>query len=495
MPRAKKRGKTEKRLPNRADPPIMKQAKPESQLMEGIQLIMFRRVRPEPDGTFSNRMLLALILPLIAEQFLAVLVGMADTAMVSGVGDSAVAAISTVDTISNLLINLFSAMSAGGAVVAAQYLGRKDQKNACQAARQLMTSTAALALLITLIALIFHKQVIGIMDNGSDPDTLQKSYTYLLITACSYPMLGLYNGGVGLMRAMGNSKASMYTSIAMNLINIGGNALLIGPCGLGVAGAAISTLASRTVSAVVVLRMLRNPGLPIHLDSVFRSKQGYLPDGPMIRRILRIGAPNGLENSLFNLGKVFIMGIITTFPTAIRAANGICNSISGVVNIPGSAVGLASITVIGQLIGAGKKEEAKRYGRKLMGIMYLVLFPTNFIMLFAAEPVIRLFNLSADGIPVAVQIMRVYCFLSIFTWVPSFGTPNILRAAGDARFTMTVSIISMLTLRLAASYLLVYGLGLSLLGVWLAMHMDWVARGICFLWRFHRGKWLNKKVI
>ena len=440
-------------------------------------------------------MLLALILPLIAEQFLAVLVGMADTVMVSGVGDSAVAAISTVDTISNLLINLFSAMSAGGAVVAAQYLGRNDRENACRAARQLMTATTALALLITAITLIFYRQVIGIMDDGSDPDTLQKSYTYLLITACSYPMLGLYNGGVGLMRAMGNSKASMYTSVTMNLINIGGNALLIGPCGLGVAGAAISTLASRTVSAAVVLWLLRKPEMPIHLDSVFRSARGYLPDGAMVKRILRIGAPNGLENSLFNVGKVLIMGIITTFPTAIRAANGICNSIAGVVNIPGSAVGLATITVIGQLIGAGKKDEAMRYGKKLMGIMYLVLLPTNSIMLFAAEPVVRLFNLSAEGIPVAVQVMRVYCFLSIFTWTTSFGLPNILRAAGDARYTMTVSIISMLVLRLAASYLLVYGFGLSLMGVWLAMHMDWIARGVCFVIRFRRGKWLDKRVI
>lgn len=458
---------------------------------------MFRKLRiePEQDGTFSNRMLLSLILPLIAEQFLAVLVGMADTVMVSGVGDSAVAAISTVDTISSLLINLFSAMSAGGAVVAAQYLGRGDRENACRAAKQQLISTFILSFTIMALALIFYRQVIGIMDDGSDADTLQKSYTYLLITACSFPFLGLYNGGVGLMRAMGNSKASMYTSIVMNLINIGGNAILIGPCGLGVTGAAISTLLSRTVSAVVILRMMFNPEMPIHLDPVHKPREYFRLNFPMIKSIFRIGIPNGLEGSLFQVGKVLIMGIITTFPTAIRAANGIVNSISSVVNIPGSAIGLASIAVIGQLIGAGKKQEAKRYSKKLLALMYLAQFPLNFLAIFIAEPLVRLFNLSAEGVPIAALILRVYCILSIFTWAPSFGMPQFLRAAGDARFTMIVSMVSMLTLRLAVSYLFVYGLGLSLLGVWLAMHLDWIVRGVCFIWRFHRNKWLEKKVI
>lgn len=447
------------------------------------------------EETFSRRALIALVLPLIAEQFLAVLVGMADTAMVSAVGDSAVAAVSTVDTLNVLFINLFSAMSAGGAVVAAQYLGHGDKPNACAAAKQLMLSTVALAMLVTAVIVSFHRPIMGLMDDGRDAATLNQSYTYLLITAFSYPFLGIYNGGVGLLRAMGNSKASMYTSIAMNIINIGGNALLINVFGLGVAGAGISTLISRMVSALVILRILFNDTMPIHLDSPLREKGYFRFDFAMIRRIFRVGVPNGLENSLFQVGKVLIMGIITTFPTAIRAANGICNSVSSVVNIPGSAIGLAAITVIGQLIGADKKEEAKRYGKKLIRLMYLVEFPLNFLLIFFAEPVVRLFSLSEAGIPVAVQIERMYAVCSILTWVPSFGLPNILRAAGDVRFTMAVSMLSMLALRLGASYLLVYGFGLSLLGVWMAMHLDWIARGVCFIVRFSRNKWLEKKVI
>ena len=447
------------------------------------------------EGTFSNRALLALILPLIAEQFLAVLVGMADTVMVSGVGESAVASVSTVDALNTLFIQLFTAMSAGGAVVAAQYLGRQDRENACGAAKQLILSTALLATLVSALTLIFHCQIIGLMDNNSDPATTAQSYTYLLITALSFPFLGIYNGGVGLMRAMGNSKASMWTSIAMNIINIGGNALLIHPCGLGVAGAGIATLASRAVSAAIILRLMFNQHMPIHLAPIRKPREYFRLDFRMIRRIFRVGIPNGLENSLFQLGKVLIMGIITTFPTALRAANGICGSISSIVNIPGGAIGLAAIAVIGQLVGAGKKEEARRYGRKLLGLMYLGVLPLNLALLFLAEPVVGIFQLSPAGVPVSVQICQVYALFSIFIWAPSFGMPNILRAAGDARYTMLVSVGSMLLLRLGASYLLVYGLGMSLPGVWLAMHADWIARGAFFVARFCGNKWLEKKVI
>lgn len=452
---------------------------------------------PRQDGAFTTRALLGLILPLIAEQFLAVLVGMADTAMVSGVdpNGSAVAAVSTVDTLNLLFIQLFTAMSAGGAVVAAQYLGKGDRKSACGAAKQLMLSTFALAALVTAAIAVFHRQIVGLMDSGSDPDTLNDSYTYLLVTAFSFPFLGLYNGGVGLMRAMGNSKTSMWTSVVMNVINIGGNAILIHPCGLGVLGAAISTLLSRAVSAGVILYVMFNPHMPIHLDDPRGQRHYFRFDFAMIRRIFRVGVPNGLENSLFQVGKVLIMGIITTFPIYIRAANGIVNSVSGVVNIPGGAIGLAAIAVIGQLVGADKKDEARQYGKKLIRLMYLGVLPLNLIMIFAAEPVVRLFNLTEEGVQVAVQIERLYAILSIFTWAPSFGLPNILRAAGDARYTMMVSIVSMLVLRLGASYLLVYAFDLSLLGVWIAMHLDWIARGACFIARFLGKKWLNKKVI
>lgn len=457
---------------------------------------MFRKLsfHGQSGEVFSNKALFALIIPLLAEQFLAVMVGMADTVMVSGVGESAVAAISMVDIMNIFFVQLFTAMSAGGAVVAAQYLGHREEQNACLAAKQLVFFTLIISTTIGILISIFNRPIISLMDDNSDPVLFQQACTYLMITALSYPFLGLYNAGVGLMRAMGNSKTSMWVSVAMNLINISGNLLLIHPCGLGVAGAAISTLFSRMVSALIILALLFKPNMPIHLPSP-HSPGFFKLDFTMIRRIFRLGVPNGLENSLFQLGRLLIMGIIATFPTAIRAANGIANSVAGMMNIPCIAVNLAVVTVIGQLIGAGKKDEALRYGKKLLRIMYMVDIPLNLALVIAAEPVVRLFNLSEAGIPVAVEILMLYGALSILTYPSSFGMPNILRAAGDARFTMTVSIISMLVLRLGASYLLVFGLGFSLLGVWISMHLDWIARSILFGIRFASKKWLDKKVI
>ena len=332
--------------------------------------------------------------------------------------------------------------------------------------------------------------VLGVVFGRIEPDVAAYADTYYMIVEASVPFLAIYSAGAALFRVMGNSRISMWVSLAMNAINAAGNALLIFVAHMGVEGVAIPTLVSRLVAAVAMVVLLRRPGLSLRVEKFTLRHDPYV-----VKHILRFGVPNGLENSLFQVGKVLIMGIITTFPTAIRAANGICNSVSSVVNIPGNAIGLATIAVIGQLIGAGKKEEAKRYGKKLTRLMYLGVLPLNVLLFFFAEPVVRLLNLAEAGVPVAVQIERMYALCSIFIWVPSFGMPNILRAAGDARYTMAVSVISMLILRLGASYLLVYGFHLSLMGVWLAMHMDWAARGVCFMLRFSRGKWLEKKVI
>lgn len=444
--------------------------------------------------TFSNQQLIRLILPLIAEQFLAILVGVADTLMVSGVGESAVAAVSMVDILSILFVQFFSAMCTGGAIVAAQYLGNKDHPNACNAAKQLLLFTILLSSLISVLIILFHRQVIGLMDDNSDPAVFEQACTYLLITACSYPFLGIYNASAGLMRAMGNSKTSMWTSIIMNIVNVGGNAILIHPCGMGVAGAATATLLSRAVASMVTLRLMFRPSQPIHLPPL-DSKGFFHLDLSMIKRIFNLGLPSGIETSLFQVGRVLIMGIIATFPTAIRAANGICNSVSSLAVIPFSGISLATVTVIGQLIGGDKKEEARYYAKKLLMLMYVSIFPLNVGMFLWAEPLVRLFNLTEAGIPAAVEALRCFAIFTIFFYGSSFGTTGILRAAGDTRYAMYVSIPSMLLVRVGMSYLLVYVFHMSLLGIWLSMCLDWVVRSICFVSRLRGDVWLNKKAI
>lgn len=458
----------------------------------GDSLTRRKRFSFTPEGgMFSGRALAALILPLIVEQFLAVLVGMADTVMVTATGENAVSAVSLVDTLNVLLIQVFSAMGAGGAIIAAQYLGHKDLPNACDASKQLMLSSLILSTLVAVPVAIFRGPMLGLIYGRLDEDILRQAEDYLLLSALSYPFLALYNGGVGLLRAMGNSKSSMWTSLVMNLINIAGNALLIYGCGLGVVGAGAASLLSRAVSALIILKLLFNPHLPAHLE----KHKGWRLEWGMIRRIMQVGVPNGLENGLFQVGKLVIAGVLAALPASMIAANAICNSVSSVVNIPGNAMALASITVIGQCMGAGDVRQARAYGNRMLGLMYASVFPTNLLLLLFPAFFAGIFNISPAGTEASIEIMRLYAIFSIILWTPSFGLPNLLRAAGDARYTMAVSMVSMLVLRLGMCYLMVYAMDLGLLGIWLAMFADWAARAAFFVTRYLNGKWLRHKLI
>ncbi len=450
-----------------------------------------QRMLSEEGNAFSNQSLRRLIIPLIIEQVLAVAVGMADTLMVNGVEQGAVAAVSAVDTINILLINLFSALAAGGAVVAAQYIGRRDYKNANIAAKQLVLSAFTISMVIGLVALVFNGAILHMIYSKLDENVMRNAKIYFTMSALSYPFLGLYNGGVALLRATGDSKTSMYSSLIMNILNVGGNALLIHPLGMGVAGAGLASLISRATAAVIVLYIACRPQHPVHIPHLFKLEF----DLPMIKRIFRLGVPGGMENSLFQVGKLLIGAIIASFPTIVQDTNGLMNSVLSIPNIPGSAIGLATITIIGQCLGAGDQRQAKHYSKKLLGLMYLCIFPLNFLMCIFAAPIARMLGVDPSTLDTAITILRVYTIASIFSWPPSFGLPNVLRAAGDVRFTMMTSILSMLLFRLGMSYVLVYVFDMSILGVWIAMLGDWVVRGIFFVWRYLKGKWLTFKVI
>lgn len=462
---------------------------------------------PEKKPMFTGRELLLLILPLIIEQTLAIAVGMVDTAMVSGCGEAAISAVSLVDSINTLLIQLFSAMSAGGAIIAAQYIGNQDKRNACAAAKQLFISIFLIAAVVASAALIFSRPLLSGIFGSIEQAIMDQAQTYFLISALSYPFLALYNSGAGVLRAMGNTKSTMYISLLMNVINVVGNYFLIHPAhtltlfgtssiyvwgaGLGVGGAAWASLAARAFAALVVVKMLLNHSLPIHISEPLKLK----PDLKMVRRILHIGLPNGLENSLFQVGKLIIAGLIATFPTSVITANSVSNSVSGLVNIPGNGIALATITVIGQCMGAGELAQAKRYAKKLTSWMVLSLLPMNIIMFFFPGVFIGFYQLSSDAATLSSEMMRQYAVFDVLMWMTSFGLPSVLRAAGDVRFTMTVSILSMLICRLAFSYLFVLVFGMGLMGVWYAMYCDWFVRSVFFVWRFFSGRWQRYKVI
>ena len=440
---------------------------------------------------FSATSLRKLIIPLIAEQFLAVFIGLADTLMVSSISEHAVSAISLVDSVNLLIIQLFSAMATGGAVVTAQYIGKQSFQQGNNAAKQLMYIVLALSCFLACVVIFARDAILSLIFGALEERTMNYARQYLVLTALSYPALALYNGGAALLRAMGNSKTSLYISCIMNLCNVGGNALLIYGFRMEVAGAAIATLVARMVGAVYVLILLCNCTHPIRIHKLFRPE----PNPPMIGRILRQGIPSGLENCLFQVGKLMVTSLVATFSTAMIAANAVGNQIGSLTFLPGMAISLSVVTVVGQCIGAGEKEQAKFYAKKLTWLCYIGMGVINIIVYFFCDEMAYLFHLSPEAMTAMCDILQMYAITSTLLWAPSFCLPNALRASGDARFTMVVSAFSIWAFRIGASYLFVNTFHLGLMGVWLAMPVDWLVRACFFLWRFHSNKWLQKSAI
>lgn len=375
--------------------------------------------------------------------------------------------------------------------MASQYLGREDNKRANVAAKQLLLVTTAMSAFIMAVCLIGRNPILDLIFGKIEPEVMDNCRVYFFWSALSYPFLAVYNAGAALYRSMGNSKVSMLTSTLMNAINIAGNALLIFGFHMGVAGAAIASLFARMVGAVLITCLLRFKPHVIQLEAVF--KLDFQPE--MIKNILKFGVPTGLENGMFQIGRLMTQGLVATFGLTATTANAIGMSLSAFPQIPGTAIGLAMVTVVGQCIGARRQEEAKRYTLKLTGLAYLAMGALNLVMLALLPVVIGIYNPSPATAALARELM-LYCIAcTILLWPASFVLPNGLRAAGDVRFTMTVSIVSMWAFRIGFSYLLAKGLQMGVLGVWIAMTIDWAFRILCFAIRFFRGKWMNKQLI
>ena len=441
---------------------------------------------------FTRQALVALLLPLIAEQALSVTIGLADTLMVSSVGEAAVSGVSLVDSFNTLMIQVMSALATGGAVVTSQYIGHREPKNAKAAAAQILFVLASFSLVVAAVVVVGRHAILRGIFGSIDADVMRYAETYFLLSALSYPFIGLYNAGAALFRAQGNSKISMLSSLVMNVINIGGNAVLIYGFGMGVLGAALASLVSRAVSCLVVLWLLQRPACPLRVEGL----KALAPNGGLIRRILRVGIPAGIENGMFQIGKLSVSSLTSTLGTAAIAANAVANPASTFLNIPANAVGMAALTVVGQCLGAGEKEQAVYYSRRLLLTAYCGAWVMNLsAFLFANRFVISLFNLSPEAQTMALQVMVWFNFVSLFFWPSSFTLPNILRAAGDARFTMAVSILSMWVFRVGFCYVMVLGFHGRLLSIWMGMFLDWVFRSLCFFVRFARGRWMEQSVI
>ena len=434
---------------------------------------------------FTNRALAALILPLIVEQFLAVLVGMADSVMVASVGEAAVSGVSLVDNIMVLFTNLFAALATGGAVIAGQYLGQKNGKLASRAATQLIWFTTILAVVIMAVIYCGKWFVLHVVFGQIDADVMGHADTYLMIVTASIPFIALYNAGAAIFRAMGNSKVSMQVAMIMNVVNVAGNAILIYGFRRGTEGVAIPTLVSRITAAVLIIFMLSRKENVIHIEKTFR----FRPDWTMVKRILGIGIPNGLENSMFQLGKIIVLSLVSTFGTYAIAANAVCNAVANFQVLPGMAINLAVTAVIARCVGAGDYEQAEYFTKKLIRLVYLCMWGVNLIVLCVMPLVLWAYNLSDITAQTARSVLYFHSVSACLIWPVSFTVPSALRAAGDAKVTMVISLASMWIFRIIFSYVLGGWLGLGVLGVWIAMVIDWCVRAVCMTLRYKAGKW------
>ena len=426
---------------------------------------------------FTRKDLTKLLAPLIVEQILAVLVGMVDVMMVAAVGEAAVSGVSLVDSISVLIIQILAALATGGAVVSAQYLGKKQSENACRAAGQLVGVTTVLSLVVTTAALIGNRHLLGAVFGKVETAVMNDAVIYFGITALSYPFIAVYNSCAALFRSMGNSRISMVISIVMNTINVVGNAVCIFGLHMGVAGVAYPTLAGRMVAAVLMVCLIQKPDNIIRINRLSELR----PNLHMIRNILSIGIPNGLESGMFQFGKIALQSLVSSLATAAIASYAVA---SNLVTLPGNAIGLGLITIVGQCIGAGEKGQAKQYTRQLTGINYAILLVLCTVMIVFGGQLVGIYQLSPEASAISKQMITAHS-IAMVVWPLAFTIPYTLRASLDAKFTMAVSVFSMWVFRIAFAYLFVRVFQLGVMGVWYGMFIDWIFRAAVFSLRFH----------
>lgn len=440
---------------------------------------------------FSNAQIVALLIPLMIEQVLNSLMGTVDTIMVSNVGSAAMSAVSLVDSINVLFIQAFAALAAGGCIICSQYIGKKNEKEANRSARQVLLVIFVISTVIAVICLMGNRAILKLVFGKVETDVMEAAVTYFFYTALSFPFIALYNGGAAIYRAQGNSRRPMIISVVSNFINIGGNAIFIWCFHMGVAGVALATLLSRAFCAVVVLMYLHRPGQMICVNEYFKIR----PDKQLIFKILSIGIPSGVENSMFQFGKLAIQSTVSTMGTIAIAAQAMTNIMENLNGVAATGIGIGLMTVVGQCIGAGEKEEAVYYVRKFtfLGEICMIL---NCLLVYAlVRPVTIIGAMEPESAALCVSMVGWITIFKPLFWILSFIPAYGMRAAGDVKFSMLVSTATMWLCRVSLCIFLVKAFEFGPMAVWIGMFADWGIRGVIFTYRFHSRKWLDHKVI
>lgn len=434
---------------------------------------------------FTNQDLFKLFMPVIIEQFLEFLVGLADSIMVAYVGESAVSGVSLVDFVMSLLISLFAALSTGGAVIAGQYMGKRQMAESREAADQLVWFSGAFSIVIMILVYLLKPLILHGLFGQITNEVRNDANIYLMIVALSIPFLALYNAGAAVFRTMGNSKLPMKVMLYMNIAHAAGNAILIYGFHFGTAGVAIPTLLARIAAAVIIITLALNKKQSLYIKKSLKHKFNW----PMIQKILGIGVPYGLENGLFYFGRIIVLSLVATFGTAAIAANAVSGTIVVFQVMPGIAIGLGLTVVISRCVGAGDYEQAKYYNKKIMGIAYVANLVMCALVLALLPLILKVYGLSEAATSLTRQIVWWHGLIAIIIWPLAYTLPVTFRAAGDAKFPMIVGILSMFFCRIALAYFLGIYLHMGMFGTWVAMFIDWIVKAIIFVWRYINGKW------
>lgn len=440
---------------------------------------------------FSNRDLKNMIVPLFFEQLLVMLVGIMDTFIVSYVGEAAVSGVSLVNSFNTIFIYLFTALASGGAVVISQYIGNKDQKNSVRSSSQLLMFSTLFSIVLTCIVLMFHQAILSALFGKVEIDVMNACITYIVISALSYPFIAIYNAGASLFRSMGKTKTTMYVSLASNIINVIGNCIGVFVLHAGVAGVAIPSLIARAFSAVVITNLcFRN-----NQATYYTKKDLFAFDTDILRRVLSIAVPNGIENGIFQFVKVALSSVVALFGTYQIAANGVAQSIWSLAALMGVTLGPVYITVIGQCMGSGNQEQAKYYFKKLNKLAIVLSIVWNLIVLALTPLFMHFYQLSSETLQLIFYLVVIHGVFNAIVYPISGPLSNGLRAAGDVKFTMIVSIASTLLARFVFSIIFAIYLNMGVIGIAFAMCLDWTIRAVIFYCRYRSEKWLEFKVI
>ena len=442
---------------------------------------------------FTNKALVAMFIPVMLDSLLSILAGMVDSAMVSSAGEAAVSAVSLVDAINVLCITVFSGMANGGGVVLSQYVGHGDKKQARSTANQLLYLAVSIALVFTVVLSLFRVQVLRLIYGSIEQDVFENAKVYFLITILGYPFSAIGAAATAVLRSTGKTRQSAYCTIAFNVFNVIGNSVLIYGLEMGVAGAAIATTVARMAYAGMGLLMAQNKQLPAYFENILKFRLDFA----IIRRCVGIGSASAMENGLFYVGRLLISGLISTFGTVAITAYSVSNTINNIGWVIVSAFGVTLMPVVGQCVGAGEQEQAKGYTKKLLTaatVTTVVLFSSLFLL---RNVLVRIYQLDAETLEACGYYTGVLALFSIAGLYSFCFTPlSAFRAAGDIKYAVTLSIITMFAFRVALAYALNWLFpDLGLMCVCISMGVDWLFRAVCNIIRFRNGKWLHKRLI